>query len=124
MGSKKWVFSYQNQLNDYVLVLSVHKHILESSLKVLCIGDFLFWLFSVIGFMQFIPSVPVAEVLATEETIQVCDGGVVNCLLIKQCKLEAQILCKIFNLSADFLIFWKTNYSWKHTGFVWKGVHK
>lgn len=88
-GKKVGFFAYEKQLNNCVLVLSVHKHVLQSSFKVLCIGDFLFWLFSVTGFMQFIPSVPVAEVLATEETIQVRDGGVVNCLLIKRCELKA-----------------------------------
>lgn len=32
-----------------------------------------FFVVSFAGFMQFIQSVPVAEVLATEESIQVCD---------------------------------------------------
>lgn len=100
MGQKSVkLFPYEKQLNDCVLFLTVCKHVLQSRLKVLCIGDFPFWLFSVLGFMQFIPSVPVAEVLATEETIQVRDGGAVNCLLIKQCKLKAQILWKILFVS-------------------------
>lgn len=46
-------------------------------------------MFSVTGFMQFIQSVPVAEVLATEESIQVRDGGFLSDLWIKQYKLQA-----------------------------------
>jgi len=56
-------------------------------MKFLCIGDFYGW-FSVAGFMQFIQSVPVAEVLATEESIQVCDGGFLSHLVIKQYELQ------------------------------------
>lgn len=44
--------------------------------------------------MQFIQSVPVAEVLATEESIQVRDGGFLSRLLMKQYKLHAWISYK------------------------------